>query len=266
MKRACALAVAVAILGTGAAPPPLRLVSYRAVYDVSLDRTSGAVLAARGRLAAEFRDTCDGWSTTQRLITDLTNAEGALNRNDFIVTAWESKDGRTMRFDVNFSTNGKSVERERGAASIGPDGSGTVTLLQGKPAKFPLPRGTQFPTEQVLAVLHAARAGGMSLKHIVFEGGGKTDVNLSTATIGGGLSANALTSDRSADRKGLIRDAASWPVLMSYFPLSTRAEVPDYEVATHLFENGVSGSMSFIYPGYTLRVKLVRLEPLQTSC
>ena len=261
MKHACVLAAAVLAVGA-AAPPPPQLVSYRAVYDVSLEHTTGSVLAAHGRLAAEFRDTCDGWSTQQRLITDLTNSQGAPNRNDFIVTAWESKDGRTMRFDVNFSTNGKSVERERGAATIGPDGSGSVTLAQGKPTKFPLPRGTQFPTAQVLSVLRSARAGNAWFKHIVFEGGSKTDVNFATAAIGTRLGPTQTASDRAADRGELLKSAAGWPVLLSYYPLSTRAELPDYEVATHLFDNGVSGSMAFIYPGYTLRVTLVRLELL----
>ena len=265
MKRALALATAVAVLGTGAAPLP-NLVSYRAIYEVSLEHTSGSVLAARGRMAVEFHDTCDGWSTTQRLIADMTDSEGTASRTDFFVTAWESKDGRTMRFDINNAHDGKSQSRQRGSATLAPDGSGTVQLAAGKPARFSLPKGTEFPTAQIVAVLHTAQSGGLSSKHLVFQGGDPTDLNFSTAVVGKQASAAALAPDLQADKSGLLKGSPAWSVLLSYFPLSARNESPDYEVATHLYANGVSGSMSLVYPDYALRATLVRLEPLHAAC
>jgi hypothetical protein len=265
MKRALALAAAVAVLGTGAAPLP-NLVSYRAIYEVSLEHTSGSVLAARGRMAVEFHDTCDGWSTTQRLIADMTDSEGTASRTDFFVTAWESKDGRTMRFDINNAHDGKTQSRQRGSAALASDGSGTVQLASGKPPRFSLPKGTEFPTAQIIAVLHTAQSGGLSAKHLVFQGGDPTDLNFSTAAVGKQVSAAALAPDAEADKSGLLKGSPAWSVLLSYFPLSARNESPDYEVATHLYVNGVSGSMSLIYPDYTLRASLVRLEPLHAAC
>jgi EipB-like len=266
MTRALALAAAVAILGLGAAAPPSHLASYRAVYEVTLEHTSGGVLAARGRMAVEFRDTCDGWATSQRLIADMTDSQGVLSRTDFFVTAWESKDGRTMRFDINNSHDGKVQSRQRGSAELAPDGSGHVELVAGKPAKFSLPRGTEFPTAQILSVLHVAETGSGSVKHLVFQGGDKTDLNFSTAVVGRRTAAPAIAADVAADRHGLVKSTPAWPVLISYFPVSSRAESPDYEVATHLFANGVNGSMSLVYPDYTLRATLARLEPLHASC
>jgi len=265
MKRALALATAVAVLGTGAAPPP-NLVSYRAIYDVSLEHTSGSILAARGRMAVEFHDTCDGWSTTQRLIADMTDSEGVASRTDFFVTAWESKDGRTMRFDINNAHDGKTESRQRGSAALAPDGSGTVQLAAGKPARFSLPKGTEFPTAQIVNVLHTAESGGLSSKHLVFQGGDPSDLNFSTAIVGKQASAAALAPDLRVDKSGLLKGAPAWSVLLSYFPLSARKESPDYEVATHLYANGISGSMSLVYPDYTLRAMLVRLEPLHAAC
>ena len=265
MKRALALAVAVAMWGTGAAPLP-HLVSYRAIYEVSLAHTSGSVLAARGRMAVEFHDTCDGWSTTQRLIADMTDSEGASTRTDFFVTAWESKDGRTMRFDINDTHDGKVDSRQRGSAILAADGSGSVQLISGKRDKFALPRGAEFPTTQIVAVLQAAQKGELSSKHLVFQGGGLKDLNFSTAVIGKQASAAALAPDVPADKTGLLKGVPAWSVLLSYFPLSTRSESADYEVATHLYANGVSGSMSLVYPDYTLRASLVRLEPLRSAC
>ncbi|HTW35881.1 MAG TPA: DUF1849 family protein [Rhizomicrobium sp.] len=265
MTRALALAAAVAVFGTAAAPPP-NLVSYRAVYDVSLEHTTGSVLAARGRMAVEFHDTCDGWSTTQRLIADMTDSEGAAGRTDFFVTAWESKDGRIMRFDINNAHDGRTESRQRGSASLAPDGSGTVELAAGKPARFSLPKGTEFPTAQIIDILRLAQSGGLSAKHLVFQGGDPTDLNFSTAVIGKQATGAALAPDLQADKNGLLKGSPAWSVLLSYFPLSARKESPDYEVATHLYANGVSGSMSLIYPDYALRATLTRLEPLHAAC
>jgi hypothetical protein len=262
MRRVCALAGAIffASAGIGVALP---LASDRAIYDVSLERTSGGdVVAAHGRMAIVFHDTCDGWSTTQRLIADMTGSDGSESRTDFFVSAWESRDGRTMRFDIGDTRNGKAKSRQRGSVTLDADGAGRVVLAAGKPAQFTLPKGTQFPTEQTLAVLRTAQRGGTAFKHFVFQGGDPSNLNFSTATIGKPVSPAALAADRSS----LLKNVAAWPVLLSFYPLNVHAESPDYEVATELYANGINGSMSLIYPTYTLRAKLVRLEPLTPHC
>jgi hypothetical protein len=267
MRRACALAgslvFAVSSLGAG----PISLASNRAIYDVALERTSGGdVIAAHGRMAIEFRDTCDGWSTTQRLIADMTGSDGSESRTDFFVSAWESRDGRTMRFDVGDTRNGKTKSRQRGSATLDADGAGRAALIAGKPAQFVLPRNTQFPTEQTLGVLRAAQSGGTAFKHIVFQGGDPSNINFSTAAIGKPSLPATLAANRRADGRGLLRNVVAWPVLLSFYPLNVHAESPDYEVATELYADGISGSMSLIYPTYTLRATLVRLEPLAPHC
>ena len=266
MSRSWALAATIlfAYFASGAAP--IGLASHLAVYNVTLAHTSGDVVAARGRMAIAFRDTCDGWSTTQRLIADMTDSDGDTRRTDFIVRSWESKDGRTMRFDISDTRDGKSFGRRRGQAKLVPIGLGRVELAEGKPSGFPLPEGTEFPTSQTLAVLGAAQSGRPYYKHVVFQGGDRSDVNFSTAIIGAPVKDAAVAADRAADKMHLLRGVTAWPVLISFFPMTTRAETPDYEVATRLFANGVNGSMSLIYRGYTLRATLSRLVPLRPSC
>lgn len=260
------LALAATILFAHPEAPPIGLASHLAVYNVSLAHTSGDVVAARGRMAIAFRDTCDGWSTTQRLIVDVTDSDGDTRRTDFVVRAWESKDGRTMRFDISDKHGSGSYGRQRGEAELGPDGAGRVELEEGKPAHFALPKGTEFPTTQTLAVLAAAMSGNTFNKHLVFQGGGLSDLNFSTAIIGREEGTKARTVERMADKSHLLSGVAAWPMLISYFPTTPRIESPDYEVATHLYANGVNGSMSLIYSGYTLRATLSRLERLKPSC
>ena len=110
-----------AVLGlwlVAAAPAPVELASVRATYEVSLEHALPAgLVAVRGRTAIEFRNTCDGYETTQRFLADMTNAQGNVSRSDFAVTAWESRNGRAMRFDITNMVDGEVAERYKGRAS-----------------------------------------------------------------------------------------------------------------------------------------------------
>lgn len=265
MKQVAALAVMAACAVFD--PATAQLVSNRAVYDVTLEHTTGAdVVAAHGRLAMEFKDLCDGWSTQQRLIIDSVDASGASTRTDFFVTSWESKDGRKMRFDTGQTASGDSSSVQRGTAELEPDGSGHVELLGARRSVFRLPAGTEFPTAQVLGILGAAQKGAGSYNHRVFQGGTRSDVNFSTAVIGAPASAASRAADRKADRNGLLKRVPAWPAIISFYPLTARAETPDYEVGTRLYANGVNGSMSLIYPTYALKATLVRLDAIRSQC
>jgi hypothetical protein len=109
-------------------------------------------------------------------------------------------------------------------------------------------------------------SGKRFYKHLVFQGGDRSDLDLSTAAMGKSLDATALAKDRAVDKSGLIRRVPASAVLISFFPVGSHQETPDYEVAAHVFANGINGTMSLIYPDYTLRASLARLEPLKPSC
>jgi hypothetical protein len=266
MKVGIAFAIA-ALAGNFDALAAPSLVAYRATYDVTLDHTTGSdFLAARGRMAIQVKNTCDGWSTVQRLVADMTDVNGALSRTDYFVTTWESKDGRIMRFDLSNTLDGKAVERRRGSAKLEADGSGRVTFADGHAQGFALPKGTEFPSSQILDIVRTAQEGGTSYKHVVFQGGDKDNLNLATAVIGRSAGRDKLSADRATDRRRLLRGLPAWPALISFFPLSTRAEQADYEIETHLFANGINGSMMLIYPTYRLKATLTRLEALYPSC
>ena len=203
----------------GATPVLPHLASHRAVYEISLARTEGGgVVAARGRMAVEFRDVCDGWSTAQRMIADMTDGEGNPSRTDYFVTAWESKDGRTMRFDVSDRRGGKDEQRQRGVAMLEGSGHDHVELVHGKPAHFALPDGTEFPTAQMLGVLRAAAGRRSFYRHVVFQGGTTGDISFSTTMIGRPLDDAQLVDDRAVDHGGLVRKVRAWSALISFFP------------------------------------------------
>ena len=102
-----------------AAAPPL--VSHRAVYSLKLARASSnaAVNAASGQLVVEWQDTCDGYTTNQRFLTEFSDTEGRATTTDLWVSSWEARNGDVFRFNLTNSTNGAIQERSRGLAKRG---------------------------------------------------------------------------------------------------------------------------------------------------
>ncbi|MBI3677728.1 MAG: DUF1849 family protein [Proteobacteria bacterium] len=246
-------------------PVPVQLLSHRATYEVSLDRTSpGAVVSVRGRTVTEFRDVCTGWSTTQRFVADMVDTDADITRSDFSIQLWESKDGRAMTFDATNVINNKVDEREKGKATLSAAG-GEVVIAAGKRKRFVLPAETLFPTPQAVDMIKAAQAGASTARRTVFQGGSEDQLYLALATIGHPASPAQTADERRADTQGLLKNVPAYPVLVSFFPQSGDMDTPDYEVASHLYANGVIGTMSLIYPKFTMKARLVKLEKLP-SC
>lgn len=262
--------LALALLGAAvqsAGAQTINLDAHRATYEISLARTTpGGVVAATGRTVIEFRDECTGWSTTQRFVADMTNAQGDPNRTDFIATSFESKDERAMRFTLKNSIDGKTSRRFSGTATLAASGRGTVELSVPHGRNFPLPVGALLPTQHTLEVLRAAQAGESGIHELVFQGGDKSDLYDATAIIGRPATEAETAEDRAVDKDGLLKGKTARSILVSYFPYETQTSSPDYEVAYRLYSDGVVADMSLIYSKFTLRATLSRLEKLPVSC
>lgn len=268
MKRLlCAAGLSLLTCGIASASEPITLQPHRAIYEISLARTSpGGVVAATGRTVIEFRDECLGWSTTQRFVADMTNSQGDPTRTDFIASSWESKDERAMRFTLKNSVDGKTSQRFVGVATLAASGRGTVELSVPRGRNFPLPVGALLPTQHTFEVLRAAQAGESGMRELVFQGGDKSNLYEATAIIGRPATATEMAEDKDADKDSMLNGKTARSVLVSYFPYASRGSAPDYEVAYRLYSNGVVSKMSLIYSKFTLRTSLVRLEKLPVDC
>jgi hypothetical protein len=243
------------------------LAPHRATYEVSLGRTSpGGMVAASGRTVIEFQDSCTGWTTTQRFVSDMTNGQDDPTRTDFIATSWESKDGRAMRFSVHNTIDGKTQEKFQGRASLAADGLGSVDLVVPHSKHFGLPTGAVLPTGQTLDLLRIAAKGGSVAHELVFQGGDRKDLYEATALIGRTATQAELAEDRAIDHDHLIDHETARNVLISYFPYNSSGTTPDYEISYRLYPNGVISSMSLIYSNFTLHAKLSKLERLAPRC
>jgi EipB-like len=242
------------------------LVPYRAQYDVSLAHTRpGGMITARGRTVVEFRDACTAWTMSQRFITDMTNAKAEYFRSDFYVSSSETKDGRMMRFKLRDAVNGKVTQRVDGTGTLASIG-GQVKLTAPRGGSFELPVGTAMPTQFTLALLNAAENGTSRVRQTVFQGGDSTNLYDAVATIGKPVSVMRLGDDSAADASGLLKGHRAWPAIISYYPHDADEKPADYEMAYRLYDNGVISQMSLIYPNFTLRADLVKLERLPGSC
>ena len=252
---AAALAAWAPPLPAGAAAVGTGLLSHRAFYRLSLaDSDSGSGLArVRGALVLEWRASCDGWLSQQRLgfVADADDGPGFAY--DVRFSSWESADRTQLSFSVR-SFDGPTMQEEfRGSAKLrGPGEAGEVSYTLPKAEEKPLPAGTIFPTEHVSDIIAAARAGERILSRQVFDGSGEDALTKATAIIG---SAKPVTGTDGSEE-------TRWPVSLAYFPITGDDALPQFELSFDLSEGGVMSNVRLDYGDFTLAAALEKLEPL----
>lgn len=253
-------------VAASASAAPGALAPHRAFYEVTLSETRpGGMVAVHGRTVLEFRDVCTGWTTTQRFIADMTDGKGADAHSDFIISSSEDRAGKAIRFKIRNMVNGKLTQRFEGIGTLAAAG-GEVRMTSPRGRRFDLPVGTLLPTQHTMAVLHAATTGVQAFRETVYQGGDRTNLYDTSTVIGRPASTAQRALDGAADPGGLLKGVAAWPTLVSYFPHDSHDERADYEMAYRLYANGVIASMSLIYPNFTMRAELTRLEALPPTC
>jgi hypothetical protein len=152
--RLPALLAAVLVLCAAAPLPPAAdaaglntaLAAHRAFYNLTLDRSRGDVVSARGTMGYEVIDACDGWAVRQRLSMTLTNTEGQDIEMVSDYATWESKDGLKFRFHMKQTTDTAVTNQTDGDAFLEKTGGpGEVHYTVPEDSTKTLPPGTLFP-------------------------------------------------------------------------------------------------------------------------
>lgn len=261
--RAFALAAVVlgAVLsaaGAHAAEPNsilAQLASHRAAYAMTFGqaRTGTGTIGARGVMLIEFKDACDGWTTTQRVNLDLVNGEGDTVRTESNFTSWESKDGKSYRFAVKNVNGGKTGDEYQGTASLTSTGGTAVYETQNK--RVPLKASTLFPTAHVAELIRRAESGAHSFFNTFFDGATPDGLQEVNVVIGKRI-------DPPAKAKSQLLARPSWPVHVAYFNVGDPKPDPDYEVGLRLYDNGVADAFVLDYGDFTVNANLEKIEPL----
>ncbi len=273
------LLAAVAVLATGFADPrpvaatpadTLRgLAPHRAVYEMSLARRGDRsdVLEVTGRLVYEFSGTpCDGFSSRFRLVTRVTNTDGAARVTDMRTTSFEDVRAGSFDFVNQNLVDGRTIEDTKGVAHH--EGDATRVKIVGRVGgAIDLPAPVRFPTEHMVDLLEAARAGRSVAEIDLFDGSdaGKK-VFRTTVVIGREQTGVDDTTGEAAaaSQPGLTAGHRRWTVDISYFDRAKTDNdaLPDYQLGFLLYENGVSRRLRLDYGDFTLAGTLSSLETL----
>jgi hypothetical protein len=265
LASAVSFLAATAALAQGAASggAEVKLAPHRAVYDLSLVRSSGprGIENAKGRIAMDFGgDACDGYTLNYRQVTVLDGAETGSRTIDSRTATYESADGGSMTFKSESSVGGRSSDNVDGEARVTPTGDLAVTFKGKKDDRFEAGGHPLFPTEHLKKLIEAGRAGKNTLSTKVYDGsdGGKK-VYDTLAIIGRRIEPGAGNVEQPA-RQGALANLARWPVAISYYNAGSADQTPAYTIAFDLFENGVSRSLRLDYGDFALRGELKTLE------
>lgn len=114
--------LAILLTGCALAMPAMasEIQPHRAVYDLSLGsaKTSSGVVSASGIMTYEWGETCSGWTVEQRfrLRLEYSDQDGSEIASNLVT--WESKDGRSYRFNERRLRNGEMDQEIRGEAHL----------------------------------------------------------------------------------------------------------------------------------------------------
>jgi EipB-like len=245
------LLVAAWSFGASAALEP-----HVAAYRLTLAPGSGLGVPfteVRGGLVIEWRLTCDGWLSRQRLAFVGTLEEGGDLSHDVRFSSWEALDGSRMRYSYRSYGDDQLQEDFRGEARLDAPAGGVATFAEPEPREVVLPPDTIFPTEHIQEVLDRARAGERFVSHRVFDGAGFEALTQITSVIG----QPARSPAQNAPGNG-----RAWPVSMAYYDLDDSDDVPNFEAEFLLGENGVLREVVLDYGDFQLNATLEKLELL----
>jgi hypothetical protein len=244
------------------------LAPHRAFYDLKLAKTNGTrgIDGIRGRILYDFSGSaCDGYDLKFRQISDLGSAEGPDAISDLTSTTWEDASAKKYRFSSINKLNGQSSDIVDGHADR-EAGKVEVTLQKPADKNFAVPADAVFPTEHMRKIIAAARAGKKLLELVVYDGSETGEKVYNTLTvIGKAIPPGSPPPDDAAGKIPQLASLTRWPVSISYFDRSAKAErsgeqTVSYSIEFELYENGISRALLLNYSDFSIKGELSSLE------
>jgi hypothetical protein len=264
---ACTLMLVAPVSAGKAQEGPIALVPHRAIYDLTLGQTRGntQVVGVRGRILYDFDgNACDGYTLKFRQVSELDSGEGKVSTSDLRSTTWEGGDAKSFKFASENFVDQNLVDAVDGHAEHGVTTT-AVNLAKPEHKRLDIDTAVVFPTEHMVRVIAAARAGKTILDFPVFDGSDTGDKVYDTLTvIGGKLAGDERKHADAADDAPALATVARWPVTISYFEKTkaqkTTEQTPVYAIGFELYANGVSRALTLDYNDFVVAGKLTSLE------
>jgi len=257
-----ALLVATATMGM--AQGVSSLVPHRAVYDLELKDAAekAGIKAMRGRMVYEFTGSeCEGFTVNFRFVTETEMGEEKRISDQRSTTFEDIRNGR-FDFESKSYTDDRLDKEVQGTAEDLKDKI-SVDLTAPSEKQVSLQAG-RFPTEHMLEVINAARAGKRFFEARVFDGSDNGDKTVFTSTVVGAPTA-VQPGDPDASFAGKLKDQKTWPVTIAYFNDEKADGLPTYRMSFKLYDNGVSRDLTMDYGDFALSGHLVKLDFLPES-
>ena len=250
------------------AADPVPLAAHRALYRLKMDSAHGDVQDAKGTMAYEITDACDGWATRQRLSLDITNNDGQDIEMVSDYATWESKDGLSMRFRMRQTTDTAVTEQVEGDASLDKTGGpGSIRYTSPEERTMPIPPGTVFPMAHTAAIIAAAEAGKKFITLPIFDGTGDKGTQDSSVAI------TSWNPKPTGSPYPALANLPSGRVHIAFFDRGGKptndtkpAGSPDYEVGMKYWANGVADDLTMDFTDFVMQGKLSEFSVPEPHC
>ena len=234
---------------------------HRAVYAMGLAGSTGVggPSQVRGVMYYEMVDTCDAWKIDTKVLmrTVYAGSEEEVE-NLRKMTTWEAKDGLGFRFRVEETTQGQADEKLRGVAVIDKAGApGVAEFSEPQTVQSDLPKGSMFPTHHMAELIRRSAEGNGHFGTVVFDGSSLDDPYEISALIG-----EAPASNLPDEVKQTLGQGARWKARLAYFPVSKRAETPEFEMSVLYRDDGIVESVRQDYDDHSIEARLRHIEIL----
>ena len=242
---------------------------HRAIYDLTLMRSGegSALQSAEGRMAFEIEgSSCEGWSVSFRMATKYRPAEGQSTLIDTQTTSYEGPGALEFRHQLNETINGEAkpevrIKMTRSAADS--EGQGELTSKSGE--TFTIPAAAALPMQHQLKLMALGEAGGGRDSSLVFDGSDEAKTFRAISFVGKEKAPGSVVRDAGNPSAASLKNVASWPMTISYFPAEGDDETPQYQVNFDMYANGVASGLVLDYGDFALTGKLAELQMLEVS-
>ena len=257
-----------ALGGAAHAAAGVSFLSHQALYNLSLVKSRGSTSldSARGRILYKFSgNTCEGYTSDFRQVSEMDNGEGKSTLSDMRSTSWEDAEGRTYRFNIITRMNDNDQSEVDGVAERTGDKI-TVKLKRPSTKTFTVDGKAVFPTEQIQRIIAAAKEGKSVLELTVYDGADNGEKVYNTfSVIGKPIRGEATRSSPDpSTTHSQMKPLTRWPVTVSYYERDAARtggeQIPNYSMSFELFEDGVSRALVLDYNDFVISGALGKFD------
>lgn len=233
------------------------MASHRAIYDIDIRKSTSAstVKSITGRTAFLIQRHCDGWQSVEDYAIAFGFEQG---QSSFIshYETWESANGKAFSFSVHENSTNNGFSQFTGFANLN-NGRTEAYFIDEQDVTMELPEDTIFPISHMQQMLEQAQSGRKFQQSTIFLGGDHEDALYKVSTVVGARQDSTPGADL-----GQLADTSYWPLRIAYFRPDALESEPDYEIEFRMQDNGVIRSYIVDYGEFSMRGKLMEIEPL----